>query len=244
MATVRSLVDIFAERKQICAECDSTFTGPGFQKLCSACGEKASERARVEAERLEAERIKYEQDLRAQAWLKLCPPLYRESDRARLPQPELERILSWQYGPKGLLVLGPTMTGKSRMLWLLLKRLHDEGREIVAYGAGGFGRACIRAWAKGGGPDWADRVESVPILFLDDLGVTPMTPRVQAELFAVFENRIAHLKPILATTNCGGDAIAAKLDADRGEPLVRRLREFCEIVTLQAPPLAQEGGTR
>jgi len=59
--------------------------------------------------------------------------------------------------------------------------------------------------------------------------------REQAAYYGVFEHRAAHLKPIIATMNTTGDMLLARMTetgrADRGEPLIRRMREFCEIIT-------------
>lgn len=54
-------------------------------------------------------------------------------------------------------------------------------------------------------------------------------------LQGVFERRSAWLSPVIATMNSTGDMILARMTdngrADRGEPLLRRMREFCEVVS-------------
>ncbi|MCX6876212.1 MAG: hypothetical protein NTW21_20760 [Verrucomicrobia bacterium] len=62
-----------------------------------------------------------------------------------------------------------------------------------------------------------------------------MTEAQEQALHAVFERRAAWLRPIIATMNSTGEMILARMTetgrADRGEPLLRRMREFCEVVT-------------
>src|SRR5262249_3555894 len=72
---------------------------------------------------------------RRRAWEQLCPPEYRNTIPERLPKPaKFEEVQKWQYGPKGLLLVGPTRRGKTRAAWNLLKRLYfDERRSIIAF---------------------------------------------------------------------------------------------------------------
>ena len=42
----------------------------------------------------------------------------------------------------------------------------------------------------------------------------------------------ANLLPIVATTNFTGDTFAERLSADKGAPMVRRIREFCQSVAV------------
>ncbi len=78
-------------------------------------------------------------------WLGLCPPIYRETDIHRLP-PEAAKVTQWQYGPRGLVVVGPTGVGKTRAMWLLLKRLVYEGRHVRALNAVEFATRRSCSW--------------------------------------------------------------------------------------------------
>ena len=177
----------------------------------------------------------------------LCPPLYRKTDVARLPSPaKFAKVLGWNYGRNGLLLVGPTGTGKTRCAWSLIRRLFVEERRQVNYFDGiGWGISVSQAY---GQPEtterWLDRICRADVLFLDDLFKAKMTEAQEQALYAVFERRAAWLRPVIATMNSTGEMSLARMTdngrADRGEPLLRRMREFCEVVNFepgaQPPP--------
>ena len=190
-----------------------------------------------EPETWEQEQARRAQEDRARQFQEMCPTLYRQTDPARLPPDRLAKVLAWQYGPKGLLLVGPTGTSKTRCAWLLMRRLFQEERRRVMYFDGiGWGISVAQAY---GEPDtterWLDRLCRADVLFFDDLFKAKMTEAQEQALYGVFERRAAWLRPIIATMNSTGDMILARMTdngrADRGEPLLRRMREFCEVVT-------------
>lgn len=163
---------------------------------------------------------------------RLCPPLYANSDPSRLP-PEFKSVQEWTYGPQGLLVLGETGCGKTRSVWMLLRRLMLDPAvdyRVVFFDGVSFGQMLNRKFRREEAEDWLDSLASVDIVFFDDLGKLKLTERAEAELFGVIERRCANMKPILATTNDTGASIAARMTDNRGAAFVRRLREFCRIV--------------
>lgn len=171
-------------------------------------------------------------------FVELCPPLYRQTDPARLPaRGKLAEVMAWKYGPNGLLLVGPTGTGKTRCAWLLMRRLILEDCRRVTYFDGiGWGIEVAKEY---GQPEttgqWLDRVCRAEILFLDDLFKAKMTEAQEQALYGVFDRRAAWQRPTIATMNSTGDMILARMTetgrADRGEALLRRMREFCEVVT-------------
>lgn len=174
---------------------------------------------------------------------KMCPPLYRESDRARLPchASALAAVLDWQHGPEGLLLHGATGKGKTRAAWLLLRRLHFAGYRIEAFDCVSFSHEITRRFsADGDGVKWAAKLARAPVLFLDDLGKGRLTERGVAELFGLVEVRTANLLPVIVTCNHVGDTLAASLHGETGAALVRRLREFCRCIYFGAPDTKRE----
>ena len=146
----------------------------------------------------------------------------------------LKTINDWQYGSQGLLLAGPTERGKTTLAWILLKRMFDEGRSIAAYDSTEFSRKVAKLYADSPSQavDWIESLIAVDILLLDDLGKGRMTDRVESELFGVVEGRNKHMRPIIATTNMTGGELSAAMTNDRGEPLMRRFRNYCEIVVV------------
>lgn len=172
--------------------------------------------------------VKDEEDSR---WTSVCPELYRQTEVSKLNPAKLARVMAWSYGPRGLLLHGKTGLGKTRMMFLLLHRLIvGENRRAMVFLGNSFSHSAQSA-AMENIEAWADRLNRVEVLFLDDLAKAKMTDHVEAQLFGVLEMRAAHCLPTLITTNAVGDTLEKRLSEDRGAPLVRRLRDFCEAIS-------------
>lgn len=194
---------------------------------CAAKHKAGEQDRRDHAKRL---RLQLIEQGRAANFRDACPPLYRDSDESRFPKATWARVKAWTPGSRGLLLAGPTKMCKTRMMWAMLKPLMLRGVGVRAYDSARFGHDCIDAFMTSGGSAWFGSLCKCQVLFLDDLGKTPATERVEAELFGVIDTRIANLLPILATTNAAGAELTERLSADRGAPMIRRLREFCDLV--------------
>ena len=176
---------------------------------------------------------------REQVFASVCPSLYQKTDTSKLPQEQLKKAMDWQYGSRGLILLGDTGKGKSRVAWSLLKRLLVEdkpmqhpkpSRDFVWFDATSFGHEIIRAYREENADVWLEEVSTVPLVFFDDLGKLKLTERAEVELFGVIERRCANELPIIVTTNDTGDSLAARMSDNRGPAMIRRLREFCEPI--------------
>lgn len=198
-------------------------------------------RAITEADRLR-ERDKqqgYQRALMVRRFNSLCPPLYRESNESRFP-PEWNRIKEWKYGPKGLLLVGPTRTSKSRMAWQVVRKEFMAGKKVIAYDGMGWGTAVSYHFKDPALTcEWLDKIGKVDILFLDDLFKRSLTD-VQVEgIFAVFERRAANMLPIICTQNATSQMIREMMKAGDGkaadlfEPLMQRMKEFCEVIVVK-----------
>jgi DNA replication protein DnaC len=164
-------------------------------------------------------------------WKSICPPLYQESDPARLPR--LPEVMKWTYGSRGLILMGKTGAGKTRCAWQLLKREHFANHRITAFDQVSFAHKCVSMFSAvetSGWEDWIEGVQKAPIVFFDDLGKFRFSERVEMELSNIIEFRTSHLLPIIVTTNDDGDSLKARMSENRGEPVVRRLREFCDSI--------------
>lgn len=198
-------------------------------------------RLRFDAEEQEREterRRKAERDRRERAvktFERICPTLYRQSDTERFPADAWRIVAGWRYAPAGLLLMGPSGTCKTRMLWQRVKALMiDEGKTVVAYNAVEFANAASSAFFAGAseGERFTNKLCNAGLVFLDDLGKQRLTERVESTLYGTIEYRTANGLPTFVSTNLNRDALLAKFSEDRGEPMARRLREFCVIVGL------------
>lgn len=195
-------------------------------RLCEVCISEQEQEKAQEAER-DRNRALWSR------WRAICPPLYQDTDPARLSQTILARLLAWQYGPKGILITGPSGEGKTRCLFELLRRLLREGRSIEAFDAVQFGHECARRFQDQDAADtWLRYLVSVDIVFFDDFGKERLTDRSEAEMFGLLERRTARHKPTFFTTNYTGQMILSRMSEDRGAPFLRRLLEFCECITI------------
>jgi DNA replication protein DnaC len=134
-----------------------------------------------------------------------------------------------------LYLKGKPGTGKTRASWWLIKREHFKG--VLAYGL-----TCTE-FARFAGEQWhseskqralaeeaLDKCRRVKLLLLDDLGKQKMTERAELELFDLLENRTQNLLPTIITTNATSPQLLAMLSEDRGNAILRRIKDFNTIV--------------
>jgi hypothetical protein len=176
----------------------------------------------------------------ASRWERLCPALYRETDFCRVSEDLhakgyderwTQEVLGWQYGPVGLVVSGPTGTAKSRLVWVLLRRLlDDENRAGIALDGMIF-RSGLQSARNHGTEEYVRRLVRCALLFWDDLGGMHLTANEGEVLLHVMEQRCAAQKPILATTQYVGPELETRL-SQSGSAIRRRLNEFCRVVRI------------
>lgn len=205
---------------------------------CSACGAEAERKASgvlyCAGERRTYECGECEFKRREIRFLSQCPPLYQASDESRLPRAQMAEAMRWEYNPRGVVFMGDTGKGKSRIAWRMLKRILCEDKQergFMWFDCIAFGHDIARHYHLEDAETWLDKVAAIPLLFFDDLGKLKLTERAETELFGVIERRCAAQLPIIATTNDTGDSLAARMTENRGPALIRRLREFCDIIT-------------
>ena len=179
-----------------------------------------------------------EEKQREEKWAEVCPPLYRDTDATRINQRCVEASLTWDCnGTRGLGFVGETGSGKTRALYLALRRALDSGLRCASISHNSFSRCVQEAFAGEGTTRAAARerlnnLHRCPVVLLDDLGKPPATERADAELEELVEIRTSQLLPILWTANGSSAWLMKRMGADRGEPLVRRLSEFSEVIAL------------
>ena len=219
--------------KQKCktANCNNIVEAPNDPLLarlafyCPACCERYS----VEAKEQETKELI---DSRVTAWRRICPIEFQATDAARLPKPsKAMEVLSWAYNSKGLLLHGKTGTGKSRCGWLLCERVFYSGKSVQILDAlAGFEYAGIFEGGARAAKDWIDRRCNCGLIFFDDVFKAKLTDSFEAAVFAIIDYRMSHGLPVLATLNDTGGTLAARMSPDRGDALVRRLKEMCSVI--------------
>ena len=175
---------------------------------------------------------------RAQEWAGICPPLYQSLDVERLPdQAALAAAMAWGWGPKGLVLFGPTGFGKTRIAYQVAAREFAANRTIAAMTHPEFSGRVIKLMDGRNSLDrWIETLSRVDIFFLDDLGKSRFTDYAdrgkhsEEVLFDVFERRTASLLPTIFTCNLTGRSLKDSMSPDRGAPFLRRVNEFCDRI--------------
>ena len=174
---------------------------------------------------------------------KTIPPLYRETDRARLERDttreQVLTVLSWtpEKKKKGLALVGDTRAGKTRTLCLLLEKLIREKQRVRAFFHGAFYDEMLetirsdRNFRK-----WKLKIMEEPVVAIDDLFAEKLTERGEASLFEILDARICHHRPTFITTQVGKrEGLGRFASVKRAEAFFARLNEFYEVVPCGKP---------
>jgi DNA replication protein DnaC len=222
---------------KICSQCGKNFDREpiviGGKELfadapCDECGE-------ANQNKFAAQQAEDRRQAAFNAWSIVCPPLYRETDFNRLPAKYQAVVKNWKFGWKGIGLVGQAGTMKTRTAFQILERHHFEGISCEAVSAQRFSRICVDQFSdsrelKKAASERLAKFGTVQILLIDDIGKGKMTDRAEMELFDLLETRTSHKLPTIWTANAKGDDLLRMMSEDRGEPIIRRLSEFSEIV--------------
>jgi DNA replication protein DnaC len=161
----------------------------------------------------------------------LCPIEFQEYDNQLLSNPKkFSEIANYAFSRIGLLVVGETGAGKTRAIWQLLRRIYvDEGKEFKFFTGIRFANEMQASYRMEDRSAWVDGLMDVNVLAIDDIDKMKFTERMETEIFGIIDDRISNRKKTIITTNISGDELIARMPIV-GEPLVRRLREFCEVI--------------
>jgi hypothetical protein len=209
-----------------CHRCGTPFELPNTpaNRYITICPECQNKREEAHPEIIEARRIK--------SFNSICPVAYQSINPALLPNPsKLEEVLKWEYGPDGMIFMGSTGSGKTRLAWALMKREVLSGRSIKALDSrAGLQYASIYSQSPQNVMHWVSRLVLAEILLLDDIFKIKLTDSFEATIFTVIDQRISWHRPTIITSNDTGETLKARLSVDRADPLLRRLRECCSVI--------------
>ena len=198
---------------------------------CDPCVEaKQLERKQKEAESLRKEREKN--------WNAICPPLYLDTLPELLPGPArqvLPQLMAWTYNPKGLLLAGPTRTGKSRLMYLFLKNQFMRGYSVKVMSGPAFASQIHEASLTGKMERVLQEYVRVGLLAINDLGKSRFTPTAEESLFRVLDERAEHKRPVIITTNDTAVTMAERMSDNTAVPMQERLKEFATPIVLNWP---------
>ena len=163
----------------------------------------------------------------------------RETDASRLDQEKIKRVLDHQLNGRGLLIIGKTGMGKTRSMWLLVRELMvNRGRDVRVYSSSELKELLSNAHLqRHAHKDTIEGIIRCDVLCIDDLGKEKSSDSWEQDLFTIIDKRMLNKKPVVITSNFNGDLMIAKYnDVHKIEPMVRRLREFCDTVSFDRYP--------
>jgi DNA replication protein DnaC len=180
----------------------------------------------------------------------VIPPRYRGVSFDRPPVADMERDLEHKLavsqvrefvanlGPnldqgRGLWVFGGTGTGKTTLAMLISKAALEAGRTVAIYSLPKLLARIRRTYDSEPGGDsylsFFERLTSVDLLHLDDLGAEKRSDWVLEQLYALINERYESQRSVLITTNLDH----MELEQQIGARTVSRLTEICEEVELR-----------
>ncbi len=242
--------------QRICQECDEEFEatnlGIATRIYCPRCSE---EKAKQEEEREEAARqAEAESRYRQLIALAQIPPKWKEvtfdnSNPDLYPrQFKIARRYAENFNAQSpsLVFYSPgNGTGKTRMAACIANHiLHKKRMPVLWEKARDLMLEIRRTFSDRGElteADILDKVLSVQLLVLDDVGLDPTSQWLQATYWTVFDRRLEWQLPVIITTTIPFEAPGGKVSlADRvGDGALSRLVELCQgnVIDMTGPDL-------
>lgn len=176
-------------------------------------------------------------------WEIECPPLYKEIDMGKpykypkIDQFSYRKVQEWQYGQKGMTLVGDTGTGKSTSIWKALRRFDAQSIPWVVYAGKKLAVSHVDSFRSNSTKEFIDKLHKIKILVLDDLGKESFTEAMESLIFDIINARTENQLPVWVTTRfpikgCHGEFLLQNRFNDRvkGRDIVRRLLDFSETI--------------
>jgi DNA replication protein DnaC len=195
--------------------------------VCDSCHE---ERKRMERPEIDLERRKMWWDRKVGSYFYIFEP-------AKVPpamQPYYETALSWKPSPRGIGFMGKSRSGKSKVITELGRRLYIEGHDVFPTSGIEFGeKVASQVTEREEWEHYINRCKTCKVLLLDDSDKIKWTEACESAFYGMLETRRRFERPILVTVNVNGQEMTRGASLNRGEPIVNRLRDLCEIIELK-----------
>lgn len=144
-------------------------------------------------------------------------------------------VEAWRCGPKGLFLFGEADTGKTFLVWALLKReIREHHRRCLFISMVKLKSQLTsdfrdkRQTAK----NMIGRARRAEILVLDDVGVEKQSDWVTEIYFDILDHRINHHLPTVVSSNYSLKKLKKRLEDDPGR-VVSRIMGNCGLVPVK-----------
>jgi DNA replication protein DnaC len=179
----------------------------------------------------------------------VIPAKYRGVSFERPPVTEMERDLQQRTVVKavrgyieeleanlrsgrGLWLMGDAGTGKTTLAMLVSKAALESGHSVALYSLPKLLARIRRTYDSEAGEDsyteFFDRLTSVDLLHIDDLGAEKRSDWVIEQLYSVFNQRYEDERAIVVTTNLTQEGLEEQI----GSRIVSRLSEMTELLPM------------
>jgi DNA replication protein DnaC len=133
---------------------------------------------------------------------------------------------------RGLWLFGDTGTGKTTLAMLVSKTAIEAGRSVAIYSLPKLLARIRRTFESEPGGDsylsFFERLTSVDLLHIDDLGAEKRSDWVLEQLYALINERYEAQRSMMITTNLAHD----ELEDQIGIRTVSRLNQMCDEISL------------
>ena len=150
-----------------------------------------------------------------------------------MPQPVVAEVRRYtrDIGPKldegrGVWLFGDVGTGKTTLAMLVSKAALAAGRTVAIYSLPRLLNLLREAIGSDDGKlDLLDRLATVDLLHLDDVGAENSTDWVLEQLYSIVNTRYEEQRALVVTSNLGPEELGEQI----GERTVSRMLELCAV---------------
>jgi len=205
---------------RICGYCGFNFGEVVEIAVCDHCEQEEQARRDQQGEHTRMARKARQRE----AWAKLAGT-FSQADPEKLPSQSMRDLLEkWKPGLRFGVTITGSGTGKSWLLWLLLRKAHEHGRAFEVRDATEM-RGAIMALSRNGESTPAiKKLVGVPILAIDDFGMANPTAASDELWSQILKLRTAKGRAtIIASPYGGGPLIDRFHDRTAGTSIVKAL---------------------